>query len=82
VDQNQVDNVLPDLGATTQRALCFFVANQNASPTNIATWKKDSTKLGSVAMAVRAARNAALDPGAKKDVIFDQLMSTFTALNV
>jgi hypothetical protein len=82
VDQNQVDNVLPGPGATTQRAHCFFVKNQNASPTNIAAWKKDSTKLGSVATAVKATRNAALAPGAKKDVLFDQLMSTLSLLNV
>lgn len=82
VDANQVDNVAPDPGATTQRALCFFVANQNASPTNIKAWKQDSAKLASVATAVKTARNLALNPAAKKDVLFDQMMATFNALNI
>jgi hypothetical protein len=82
VDQNQVDNVPAAPGAPTDRALCFFVANPNVSPSNVKTWKKDSTKLASVAGAVQTARQELQQPGPDKGKILDDLMTKFAALGV
>jgi len=82
VDANQVDNVAAAPGAPTSRALCFFVKNRNASPDNIEAWRRDSTKLANVALAVKTARDASKGANPNKAAIFDQLMGSLAALNV
>lgn len=82
VDQNQVDNVPAATGAPTSRALCFFVANPNVSPSNVKTWKKDSAKLALAAAAVQTARVALGQSDPDKPKILDDLMTKFDVLGI